>query len=1140
MPNNTPTPLQPAAVLFVIGVILFLALGCGSGPETRSVLVFSKTEGFRHASIEAGQDMFRKLAEEEKFSVDFSEDASVFNQDNLSKYNVIVFLSTTGDILNPEQERELERFMEAGGNWMGIHAAADTEYDWPWYNELVGAYFQSHPKGQPQATINVVDHSHPSTEHLPDAWVRNDEWYNYKSIKDDFTTLMRVDESTYEGGENGDDHPIAWYKPMSNGRMFYTGLGHTNESYMEPEFVQHISGALKYLFGDNKPVNYAAVPFTPEENRFEVEELVTGMTEPMELELLPDGRPIWIERGGAIKVYDPDFDAVAEVHHMDVWTEFEDGMLGIALDPEFERNHWLYLYYSPAGDESVNRLSRFRFVDNQLDEATEQVILDVPTERTKCCHSGGSIEFGGTGLLHLSIGDNTNPFESDGYAPIDDSRDIPNFDARRSSANTMDLRGGIIRIKVEEDGSYTIPEGNLFTDEQEGRPEIFAMGMRNPFRISVDQHNGNVYWGDVGPDAGEDSTGMGPRGHDEVNVAREAGFFGWPLFIGDNKPYHRRDFAAGTTGEAFDPAAPVNDSKLNTGAQDLPPAQPAMIYYPYAKSEEFPTLGEGGRNAMAGPVYYRDDFEDSEVKFPAYYDGKFFFYDWMRDQIMAANLDETGYVTDFEPFLPGQDLRHPMDMLFGPDGSLYVIEYGRKWFSRNIDARLLRIRYNGGNRAPVPNVELVAAIGAAPFQLRADASKSIDYDGDKLSVAWSLNGSPIGEGKSLDYKITEKGTHTLTATVDDGQGNTASQDREIIVGNSLPEVDVAITGNRSFYFPGEAIDYSVNVSDPEDGKLEEGIDPKSVTVSVDYLEGEDLVQIARGHQVAGQNTAFAIGAELIAASDCAGCHMQTEASIGPSYLAVAERYRKDPGATDYLAGKIISGGHGVWGEQNMSAHPDLPEGEAKQMADYILSLAGPPPNAESRPARGRIALDQHRENIPGRYYLQASYTDMGAEGNLPRLTTTDVITLRSPKVTAHKYADGQRVTAYHVEAKDNPLGDEELDVLVATNNGWVSYGELDLYGIGSIRADVTLVPNVTSGGTIEVVTGNPRNGEIVGKANISQGISTYGQNELNIPINVTERGEQPVYFRFRADSDSPEAVMAAILSFEFVRAQASR
>ena len=1132
--------MPPAAVLFIMGVILFLAFGCSGGPETRSVLVFSKTEGYRHASIEDGQEMFRQLAAEEKFTVDFSEDASIFTQEQLAKYNVIVFLSTTGDILDPAQQRQLERFMEAGGSWMGVHAAADTEYEWPWYNELVGAYFLSHPQGTPEATVRVIDHDHPATAHLPDDWVRSDEWYNYKSIKEDFTTLMRVDESTYEGGENGEDHPIAWYKPISNGRMFYTGLGHTAESYSDPDFIAHVAGGLTYLFGEGKSVNYAGVSDRPEDNRFPVETLVRGMTEPMELDLLPDGRPIWIERKGAIKVYDPDFDAVAEVHTMDVWTQFEDGMLGIALDPAFASNQWVYLYYSPNGEESINRLSRFKFAGNRFDDASEQVILDVPTDRNRCCHSGGSIEFGGDGLLHLSIGDNTNPFESDGFAPIDDSREETNFDARRSSSNTMDLRGGIVRIRVEEDGSYTIPEGNLFTDPAVGRPEIYAMGMRNPFRISVDQHNGNVYWGDVGPDAGEDSTGMGPRGHDEINVAREAGYFGWPLFIGDNVPYFRRDFATGALGEAFDPAAPVNDSKYNTGARLLPPAQPAMIYYPYAASEAFPQLGEGGRNAMAGPVYHRADYGEAEGSFPDYYDNKFFFYDWMRDRVMAASLDETGYVTSFEPFLAEMDWRHPMDMLFGPDGSLYVLEYGRKWFSQNSDARLLRIRYNGGNRPPVAEIDLVADIGASPFLLEADASGSYDHDGDELAVTWLLDDEEIGRGEQLSYEVSQRGTFDLVALIDDGQQNAVRASRQIIVGNSVPEVKVAVSGNRSFYFAGEDLEYEVAVVDAEDGTLRSGIDERAVTVSMDYLEGEDLVEIARGHQVAGENTANAIGEELIAGSDCGGCHMKQEASIGPSYQAVADRYRMDVNATEYLSGKIIAGGHGVWGEQNMSAHPDLSRGEAGQMADYILALAGPPPSAESRPARGRLALDKHREGVPGRYYLQASYTDKGAGDELPRLTTTDVIVLRSPRVIAHKFTEGKRVMAYHVKPEDNPLGDEAMDVLVASNQGWVTYGSVDLTGIRAVRVDLTLVPSITSGGTIEMLSGNARNGELIGQASISQGVSTYGQNVLEIPVSVSDRGEQPLFFRFTADSKKPEAIMAAIVDFEFVRGQASR
>ena len=1133
--SNTRAQLQPAVLLFLLSILVFLFWGCSSShEEVRSVLVFSKTAGFRHASIPDGQQMFFELGERYGFRVDTTEDATAFTQENLEQYNMVVFLSTTGDVLNDAQQIELRRFMQAGGNWVGIHAAADTEYGWPWYNELAGAWFLSHPAHQ-EAVVIVEEANHPATAHLNGEWRRFDEWYNYKSIQEEINVLLTVDEDSYEGGENGDHHPIAWYREFENGRTFYTGLGHTPESYRDADFVAHVWGGMEYAWGDNRPVDYTGVKATPEENRFEVEALVTGMKEPMELELLPDGRPLWVERHGSVKVYDWDFEEASEVSRFDVWTEHEDGLLGVAVDPEFTTNSWLYFYFSPVGEASVNRLSRFKFTDDEVDFGSEQIILDVPVDRNECCHSGGSIEFGGDGLLHLSIGDNTNPFQSDGFAPLDDSRDVPNFDARRSAANTQDLRGGIIRIRVEEDGSYTIPEGNLFTDPEQGRPEIYAMGMRNPFRIHVDQRNGNVYWGDIGPDAGKDSTGMGPRGHDEVNVAREAGFFGWPLFIADNQAYHQRDFTAKTNGAAFDPAAPVNDSKLNSGANNLPPAQPAMIYYPYAASEEFPLLGDGGRNAMAGPVFYRDDYAASDHRFPEYYDGKFFFYDWMRDYIMVADLDETGYVTEFERFLPSTELLHPMDMLFSPDGELYIIEYGRKWFSRNSDARLIRIRYNAGNRAPKPAFELAENIGATPFQLRADAGGSVDYDGDELTYRWLLNDEEIATGKELNHTIGEDGEYVLKLVVTDSEGNKNERTAEVLAGNSVPEVNIALSGNRTFYFAGDNPEYVVTATDAEDGPAA----ADAITVSLDYLEGEDLVQIERGHQVAGQGTAFALGKNVIGELDCAGCHAEQEKSIGPSYQAIADRYRKDEDAVAYLSGKIINGGGGVWGEQAMSAHPDLPEADAELMAEYILSLAGPPPNAKSRPARGRLALDQHRPGIPGRYILQASYTDQGGNG-LPRLTSRDVVVLRAPVVPAHKFAKGKKVMAYHVEAKDNPMSDEDADVLVASGNGWAYYGPVDLTGIRTVRAGVALVPQMTSGGFIEVVSGDPRSGKVVGTVEVKQKIANYGLNEYDIPLAAAEDGVQDLYFRFRVDDDSAEAVLGAVSHFEFVRSSASR
>ncbi|MEH6306844.1 ThuA domain-containing protein [Olivibacter sp. CPCC 100613] len=213
------------------------------------ILVFSKTAGFRHDSIEKGTKTIEELGKENGFSVEHTEDASVFTEDNLKKYKAIVFLSTTGDILNDAQQKAFEHYIQQGGGFVGVHAAADTEYEWPWYNKLVGAWFLSHPKQQ-EATILVLDKNHPATKHLADTWRRWDEWYNYKDINPETNVLMKLDETSYEGGKNGDNHPIAWYHEFDGGRAFYTGLGHTKESYDAVDFRKHLLGGIKYAMGE--------------------------------------------------------------------------------------------------------------------------------------------------------------------------------------------------------------------------------------------------------------------------------------------------------------------------------------------------------------------------------------------------------------------------------------------------------------------------------------------------------------------------------------------------------------------------------------------------------------------------------------------------------------------------------------------------------------------------------------------------------------------------------------------------------------------------------------------------------------------------------------------------------------------------
>ncbi len=232
-----------------LALVLSFSLATFAKPKPKlAILVFSKTKGFRHASIPFGKAALMKLGQDNNMVVDTTEDASLITTQNLKKYKAVVFLSTTGDIFDDEQQAAFEKYIRAGNGFVGVHAAADTEYKWPWYNQLVGAYFLSHPKQQ-DAVIEVHSQDMPFTKMLPDRWKRYDEWYNYKNIVMGLKVVATLDEATYVGGENGLNHPIIWFREFDGGRSFYTVLGHTNESFSEPLFLQHLLGGIQYAVG---------------------------------------------------------------------------------------------------------------------------------------------------------------------------------------------------------------------------------------------------------------------------------------------------------------------------------------------------------------------------------------------------------------------------------------------------------------------------------------------------------------------------------------------------------------------------------------------------------------------------------------------------------------------------------------------------------------------------------------------------------------------------------------------------------------------------------------------------------------------------------------------------------------------------
>lgn len=238
--------MRLAYCLLIVSIpFLFLS---ASVKKKKCILVFAKTAGFRHESIPKGKEALLLMGKENNFVVDTTEDASFFTAKKLKQYDAVVFLSTTGDVLNAEQQKAFEDYIRSGKGFVGIHSATDTEYEWPWYCKLVGANFASHPKQQ-KAMLHVTDATHLSTKHLPAKWERFDEWYNFKNMNNDVKVLLTIDEKTYQGGKNGDNHPMAWYHRFDGGRAFYTALGHTDESYKEEQFLKHVLGGINYAMG---------------------------------------------------------------------------------------------------------------------------------------------------------------------------------------------------------------------------------------------------------------------------------------------------------------------------------------------------------------------------------------------------------------------------------------------------------------------------------------------------------------------------------------------------------------------------------------------------------------------------------------------------------------------------------------------------------------------------------------------------------------------------------------------------------------------------------------------------------------------------------------------------------------------------
>ncbi|HEY7486892.1 MAG TPA: ThuA domain-containing protein [Streptosporangiaceae bacterium] len=547
---------------------------------------------------------------------------------------------------------------------------------------------------------------------------------------------------------------------------------------------------------------------------------------------------------GTIHLLDPKTGQVTQVATLDVFgnrgagpesNKTEEGLVGITLDPNFATNNWIYVYYMPHS--SIDRvkhvgqrqISRFTFDpgSGKLDMSSEKVLLHWDTQIDRCCHVGGGMGFDKAGNLYVSTGDN-NSSQCDGCAPAPSgysgNNPVPEFggfsqqDARRTAGNTNNLNGKILRIRPQPDGSYTIPKGNLFNGNEQGggktRPEIYVMGVRNPTRLAVDPKTNWLLAGWVGPDANNPDTTWGPAKYETAAVITKAGNRGWPYCMGNKQPYRDRNLPDITKPLGwYDCDHPKNESPRNTGLVDLPPVQTNNIWYSpqgggpdYQRGADgipiydlahqtltepyFP--GGGGQAIMPGPMYRFNAKSTSTTKWPEYWDGKWFIGDESRPNVrVAVTMDPKTagsggaptHADDLRQIVPISNVGALMDWKFGPDGALYVLDYGTGFFNATARSALWRVTYKGGAPTPAPAASVTTTAQHTPMKMAFSSAKS-----GGVAYRWDFgDGSNASHEANPTHYYARGGTFTATLTVTYADGSKATTRTQVSVGCPAPD-----------------------------------------------------------------------------------------------------------------------------------------------------------------------------------------------------------------------------------------------------------------------------------------------------------------------------------------------------------------
>ncbi|NRN65480.1 Cytochrome C [Kibdelosporangium sp. 4NS15] len=715
-----------------------------------------------------------------------------------------------------------------------------------------------------QAVVNILDRQHPATKDLPLNVTRSDRWYNWDpNPVGTVHTVAQVEEWRYDAGPgaNGPFHPVSWCRDYEGGRSFYTGMGHTEGSYSEPAFRTHLTGALKWTAGVVRGDCQATIAAN-----YKIERL-TQANQPGQLDQIgeshglttaPDGTIFYVGKAacpsgpivpwedpkvglgcGTIHQFKTDTKQVKLLATLPVMgnrgsggelVKNEEGLLGIVADPKFTENGWIYVYWMPqdtvdrvrhTGKRTISRLTYDRNAQT-IDLSTRKDLLQWEVQQHSCCHAGGGMAFDAKGNLYVGSGDSNSSEGSTGYSGNNWTEEFGGLsfqDARRTSGNTNDLNGKIIRIHPEPDGTYTIPQGNLFppgTDKT--RPEIYVMGVRNISRLQIDPVTQWLTAAWVGPDAPSPNPELGPAKYETATIITEAGNHGWPYCMGNKQPYRdRSNTDASVLTGWYDCNAPKNTSPRNTGLVDLPPVKNNMIWYsPDGGGPVFPTrpdgsglptynkadtiftqpyLKGGNQAVMTGPTYHRELVDtNSGVAWPSYWNNKWFIGDEGNPaNRIAVTVDPAGVPTAQPPafaeslraIIPGgggsTQLQSWMDAKFGKDGALYLLDYGGGFFSLHPNQKLIRITYHGGEPTPRPAATSVA-VQNKPLTIGFTGSKS-----GGVSYRWDFGDGTQSTEANPRHTYARTGTYNAKLTVTYADGATQVVPVTVNVGCAVPD-----------------------------------------------------------------------------------------------------------------------------------------------------------------------------------------------------------------------------------------------------------------------------------------------------------------------------------------------------------------